>query len=320
MCAPPLRADMRRPGLRVLMALVGLGLFAVYLLAAAGVVLVLQWVLSAGTGLGVTLVALVATGLLLGYLSYRVGTARLLAGIDAAPLARRRAPRVHRRLDALASRMGVARPALYVADVGAPNALTVGGGGATLVVDRRLLGLLTLDELEGILAHELAHVESSDSLIKTMTFSTVRSMVGLVYVLALPAILMLTGVARATAWVGGRPAAWDRTVAGLARRGIELLVLVLFSLLTLAFLAHSRRREFAADARAAAVTGRPLALARALRKIDRASRSPWGVRSPLYVQGEEEGPITELLSTHPPVDERIERLLAMGQLPRAVGA
>jgi heat shock protein HtpX len=75
----------------------------------------------------------------------------------------------------------------------------------------------------------------------------------------------------------------------------------------LAVLAYSRRREFAADERAAAATGDPVALARALWKIRQAAGGG-GLRSLLYVQGERDDP-GRLLSTHPPVEERIRRLL-----------
>ena len=71
-------------------------------------------------------------------------------------------------------------------------------------------------------------------------------------------------------------------------------------------LALSRRREFAADDRAAAVTGDPLA--RALRKIERATGGPWELLSQLYVRGEEDTCLRDLLSTHPDTDRRVERL------------
>ena len=79
--------------------------------------------------------------------------------------------------------------------------------------------------------------------------------------------------------------------------------------LTVLIRAHSRRREYAADDRAVEITGNPRALARALHKIDRASERQRGLLSTLYVQGDDEGLWTRLLSTHPPMDDRIERLL-----------
>jgi heat shock protein HtpX len=61
------------------------------------------------------------------------------------------------------------------------------------------------------------------------------------------------------------------------------------------------------------VTGRPLALARALRKIERAGQPGGGLLSPLYVHAEEEDPLTRLLSTHPPMDARVERLVELAE-------
>lgn len=87
-------------------------------------------------------------------------------------------------------------------------------------------------------------------------------------------------------------------------------VAVVFLVLTLVIRAHSRHREFAADDRAAEVTGRPLALARALTKIDRVSDPDWGLLSPLYTHGDEDNGLGRLFSTHPTTDDRVERLLA----------
>lgn len=74
-------------------------------------------------------------------------------------------------------------------------------------------------------------------------------------------------------------------------------------------LVYSRRREYVADERAAAVTGQPRALARALAKIHRAANPRWGLRSLLTIHGDEStSDWWRLLSSHPPIEERIERL------------
>ncbi len=294
------------------MGIIGVSLLGLYVLAAIGGLLVLQWLVTAQTNPIVVGGGFVLTIVLVGYLSYRAGTARLLASLDATGLDRRRAPALHRRLDRLVEQMAVDRPSLRVADIGAPNALSLGGPRRhTIIFDRHLLELLSTDELEGIMAHELAHAESYDSLLKTLAVSTMQSIAGIVFILLLPITLVLTGLGRAIAWTRGRPGTWEHTVPGMARRGIELTVVGVLSLLTLALLAHSRRREFAADRRAAEVTRKPYALARALHKIDRATDPRWGILSPLYIAGEEERTMTRLLSTHPPMDDRIEHLLSL---------
>ena len=247
----------------------------------------------------------------LSYASYRFGTFQLLARLRAAELPRSRAPEVHRRFDRLCESMGVARPMLSVARLTVPNAFALGGAsGVVVVLDRSLFRLLNVDELEAILAHELAHLESRDALVQTMAYGLGQSLVWPVVIVSMPVVLLAVGVSRARTWLQGRPT--DPAVAPLAelhRRVGQALGLVL-SALTLLLLAHSRRREFAADDQAAAVTDDPRALASALRKIERASRPRRGPLTPLYVRGDEEGWLTERLSTHPATDERIRRLQA----------
>ncbi len=305
---------MARGWLRVVMVLVGLFVFAVYALAAVGGYLLLTWLFASRPSLPVTLAILGGFTLLAAYLSYRVGTARLLAGLDVAELPRSRAPELYRRLDQLCLEMDVTPPPVLVADLGAPNALSLGGPRTGVVVlDRRLLSLLTIDELEGIVAHELAHMERYDTFVQTFAVSLVRTLVGLVTLVLFPLILLLDGVDRGMAWMRGRPARRNVGLAAWVRRGIGALVDALLGVITLLMLAHSRRREYAADERAAEVTGNPVALARALSKIHRATSPERGLRSILYIHGdqsEEESP-RRYLSTHPPVDERIDRLVEM---------
>jgi heat shock protein HtpX len=263
-------------------------------------------------------VVLWTTGLtvLLGYLSYRFGTAQVLAQLDAAELPRSRAPGLHARFDRLCESMDVGRPRLLVARMAAPNAMALGGvGGGVVVVDWSLFRLLSAAELETLLAHELAHLESRDGLVQTVAYSAGQSLAWVVVLLALPFVLVIGCLRRALDWIRGRPPAvrsgGRRSFSPAAefRHRVGQVVTVGFAVLTVLLLAHSRRREFAADDRAAEVTGDPLALARALRKLERATKPRWGMTSPLYVRGDEEGLLTRLLSTHPEMDERVERLV-----------
>jgi heat shock protein HtpX len=296
---------------RAFMVLVGLAVFAVYAGGAIGGYLLLAWLVATPPDLLVTLALVAAFTLVSAYFSYRFGTARLLAGLEAVELPRRRAPRLYRRLDGLAGRMGLDSPPILIANLEAPNALSLGGPrGGVIVVDRSLLNLLTLDELEGIVAHELAHMERYDTFIQTLAVSLMRSLGGLVTLLLLPVLLLAYGVDRAVAWIRGDPTR-EQGLAGTLAGSVDLFVGFLLSVATLLFLSHSRRREYAADARAAEVTGKPVALARALSKIHRATDPAWGLRSLLYIHGDEqeEDGLERLLSTHPPIEERIERLL-----------
>jgi heat shock protein HtpX len=295
---------------RIVMAAVGTVLFVLY----AGGALLALWALSAlwneFVHPVVFVVGAVAFGAVLAYLSYRYGTRRLLGRLDAVEVAPARAPELYRRLDRLCRAMGIERPRVVVTRMETPNAFAVGGGRGVLVLDQHLLALLETDELEAILAHELAHVESRDALVATMAYSTLRSLVGVTLVVLFPFLLLVTGTAKAVGWIRGRPTEWERTLPGRLRGRIEGVVAVVASAITLLFLAHSRKREFAADDRAVEVTGKPLALARGLAKIHRASGSPWDLLAMLRVTGrDDEGKLRELLSTHPPIDDRIDRLL-----------
>jgi heat shock protein HtpX len=213
--------------------------------------------------------------------------------------------------------MELAVPPVLVADLGAPNALSVGGPRRGVVVlDGRLLELLTVDELEGILAHELAHLEGYDAFVQTLAVSLLRALAGVAGLVLLPVLVFAYGLSRAVAWLRGRPGS-RASVGEWLRLGAQVAVAGLLSLLTLGVLAYSRRREFTADARAATVTGKPQALARALWKIRRAADRSRGLRSLLYTHtGDERAGPGRWLSTHPPVEERIRRLTGAAEPAR----
>lgn len=296
--------------LRGLMVIVGLFLLAFYLFVAAAGYRLLTLLWSVRPDPTTIAVVLVGGTVLGGYLSYKIGTARLLSRLDAAQLPRERAPTLFRRLDELCDQYGIDQPQVLVANLPTPNAFALGGaGGGVLVIDRSLFRVLDGDELEAIVAHELAHLESYDALLQTLAYSALRTVSGLVLVLLLPFVLVVTGLARAAAWIAGRPWSWPATVFGRVRRLVERAVVAVLSLLTLVLLARSRRREYAADERAVSMTGKPLALARALRKIERYAEPRWGLLSLLYIQTDEEDRWSELFSTHPSTEERIERLV-----------
>ena len=297
------------------MVVVGVTLFVVYAaLAAASYLLIASFLRGlTRTEILTTAVLVVGLTLALGYLSYQFGTARLLAGLDARTLTPERAPALYDRLETLAGRVGVETPRIAVARMEMPNALALGGGrDGVVVLDGRLFRLLDARELEGILAHELAHIESRDSLVQTLAYSLVRTLVSVLTVPLLPVALLLGGLSRSLAWTRGRPGQGTPGI-DLLRAAVGRLVLSVLVVLTIAVRAHSRRREFAADERAAQVTGRPLALARALRTIERASHPAGGLLATLYIHAEESDPLTRMLSTHPPMDERVERLVEIAE-------
>lgn len=296
-------------GARIGMALVGLAIVSIYSVAAFATFLFALWLVANPPDPGLVLLAIAIGVLGAGVIGYRLGTMQLLASLESHPLPRGRAPELHRRLDRLVDGMALTRPALMVANLGAANALSIGGPRTgAIVVDRRLIRLLTVDELEAILAHELAHLESHDALINTLALTAVRTLAGLVALAFVPFLLLLAGVERSAGWFAGRPG-YRIGLADLFRATIFLGIALLLSVLTLGFLAYAREREFAADRRAAELTGNPAALARALVKIDRANRPRRGLLRLLYTHEHRHEDEHRLLSTHPPLEERIDRLL-----------
>ena len=305
---------MSRLAFRAAAAVVGVAFLAASLTAALFVADALRFLWAVRPDLPVLLALLAAVAVGSAYLSYRIGTAQIRASLDGDRLPRERAPDLHRRVDALAARMAVDRPELYVTDARTPNAFAVGGGsgGGALVMDRSLFRILSAREVEAIVAHELAHLEGNDGLTLAMADGIGRALVGFATVLALPALLTLAGLAAGSAWIRGRPgdrsglfARLQRTLAGGLFAGFVLATLVARS--------RSRKRELAADDRAAEVTGDPIALARALRRIERATKPSWPF-APLSTHKRTENPAERWLSTHPSTDERVERLREMAEL------
>jgi heat shock protein HtpX len=300
----------RTTPLRALMVRTGAALLIVYLLvAAAGYRLLLAlWELRPNPARAVAYF-LVAT-LLVGYLSYRLGTASLLRDLDTAEISRGDAPGLYHRIDRLREELDVGDVTLYAAGMDAPNALALGTArGGAVVVDYGLFRLFSAAELEAVVPHELAHLEWRDGLVQTLGYTALRTVGGVLYVALLPVGIVAGGVLRALSWVRGRPPRpFLQHLALVQLRVAQVVILLLFAL-TLALRAHARRREYAADDRAVAATGDPIALARALVKIQRAADPRWGILSPLYIHGDEAGLLTRLLATHPPMEDRIQRLV-----------
>jgi len=290
-------------GRRVLMAVVGVFVFAAYAGAAAVAFWALASVFRADVSLASAVLAVALVTAIFGFASYRFGTQQALRQLNARPLTPETSPEVYRRLDRLTAEMDAGRPTVYVARMPMPNAISLGGTGGVVVFDRSLFRLLNADEFEAVLAHELAHLESYDSLVQTLAYSVARTLVGLLAVILLPISLLAAGVQRLLAWARGRP------LDGRSRSSAGSLVVFVLVALTLVVRAHSRSREFAADERAVEVTRKPLVLASALRKIERASQPAGGILSPLYVHTDDEA--QRWFSTHPAMDERIDKLREM---------
>jgi heat shock protein HtpX len=214
------------------------------------------------------------------------------------------APDLFATVERLTVHAGLPMPRIYVVPGAQPNAFATGRGPehAAVAVTQSIMSLLTPQELEGVLAHELAHVKNRDVLITTIA-ATLAGSIG-----------MLASLARWSLIFGGFGGRDDRD----GENPIALLLGIILAPLAalLIQMAISRSREFEADATGARLSGRPLALASALRKIEAyAQARPLGVNpslahlyiiNPLRAEG-----LATLFRSHPPTEERIARLQEM---------
>src|SRR3984893_18239623 len=231
-----------------------------------------------------------------------------LAAAQAQEVGPAEAPMLHRLADRLALQYHVPKPRVYVSPDPSPNAFATGRNPshAAICVNQGLLQLLDEEELYGVLAHEFAHVRNRDILIS----SVIAVLAGTITMIANLAQwgLMLGGF-------GGRDER-DSQGAGGAIAGLLMIILAPIAALLIQ-LAVSRSREFEADHTGAEVSGDPMALASALRKLERATQvTPSQPAQPafahLYIVNPLGGAaLSGLFSPHPPLDERIRRLQAM---------
>ena len=271
-------------------------------------------------------VGAVAVGFLV---QYRFGEGSALRAVGARRVDADEYPEVHDALVRLSGTVGVETPDLAVARTDVPNAFAVGRrpGHATVVVTTGLLDLLDAEERDAVLAHELAHVRNRDVSVMTMAYF----LPSLAYLVAIGAYLVLVGVFKA---LSGFRHVDDDGAKGLLVVVVVLVVSAISTMLVsaafwvgsfLLFRLLSQYREFAADRGAAAITGSPAALASALRELDDGMgelpdsdlRDADGGVEALYVAPIDDyqfGEDRELISsdlfpaTHPPVEERIDRL------------
>ena len=231
--------------------------------------------------------------------SYWFSDKIVLAMYQAKEVTPAQSPGLYKAVSNLTQKAGLPMPKLYIIPKSTPNAFATGRNPehAAVAVTEGLLKMLDLNELEGVLAHELAHVGNRDILIS----SIVATIAG--------AIMIFSRMAQWAAIFGGR--------RGDDRGGNPLTLLIVAIVAPLAAtiiqLAISRSREYQADETGARLSANPLGLANALRKLEKgASYLPMEANpctahlfivNPLKGRG-----LMSLFSTHPPVDERVRRL------------
>lgn len=236
--------------------------------------------------------------------SYWFSDKIVLAMYRAQPVSPEEAPRLYSIVRELASGAGMPMPKIYVIPTQSPNAFATGRNKnhAVVAVTEGILGLLTEDELRGVLGHELAHVRNKDMLIGSMA----ATLAG--------AISMLAYMARWGAILGGFGSSRDDREGGALGFLVAAIVAPIAAMLIQ--LAISRSREYGADASGARIAGSPYGLASALEKLERATQirplpaNP--ATSHLFIVNPLRGKsVWNLLSTHPPIEERIRRLREM---------
>lgn len=212
------------------------------------------------------------------------------------------APRLVQLVSNNAQRAGLPMPRVYIIPTASPNAFATGRDPAHAAVafTQGILDLLSDDELEGVLSHELAHVKNRDILTQTIA----ATLAG--------AISMLAYMAQWGAMFGGGGGRDDRDSGGGV---IGLLAMAIVAPLAamLVQMAISRSREYAADETGAKICGRPLSLANALRKLHKGvERRPLEANpatAHMFIVSPLSGrSFAHLFATHPPIEERIARL------------
>lgn len=241
-----------------------------------------------------------AIAFLMNVFSYWFSDKIVLALYRAKEVDEAEAPRLYATIRRLTQRAGMPMPKVCIIPQAAPNAFATGRNPhhAAVAVTQGLLDLLDEDEVEGVIAHELSHVGNRDILIGTIA-ATIAG-----------AIMILARMAQFAAIFGG----------GRGRRGnpLALIFVAIFGTIAavLVQMAISRAREYQADASAAKLTGNPRGLMQALGALQRgAERTPMQagqatahmfIVNPFTRKG-----VSTLFSTHPPIEERIERLQRM---------
>jgi len=240
---------------------------------------------------------------LMNFISYWFSDKIVLRMYRAQEVSEADAPEFHAIIRGLATKAGIPMPKVYLIPEEAPNAFATGRSPdkAAVAATQGLLRLMSRDEIEGVMAHELGHVKNRDTLIMTVA----ATLAGALSQLANFALFF--GGGRREDGEGGHP------LAGLVGVIVAPIAAMLIQM------AISRSREFLADEASAQITGNPMALANALRKLE-----GWKAEVPMHhgspatahlfiVNPFTAGGLASLFSTHPSTQQRVARLEEMAR-------
>lgn len=240
--------------------------------------------------------------IVMNFSSYWFSDKIVLAMYRAKPISQKDNPEIYNLVKETTHLSNLPMPKLFLIPSMQPNAFATGRDPkhSAVALTKGIIEILTKDELKGVIAHELSHIKNKDTLIQAIA-STIAGVIS-----------YLAMIARWGAIFGGFGKDNDSNI-------FELLALAIITplLAMIIQLAISRSREYLADQTAASFTHNPLALASALEKIDKAAklvpmRFGNASTSSLFIQNPfSSRSILGLLSTHPPIDERIKRLRDM---------
>ena len=280
-------------------------IFKTFLLLAAltGLFLIIGEVLGGRNDMTIAL----ALAIVMNLSAYWFSDKMALAMSGARPVSEAEAPELHQTVAELAMRAGIPKPRVYVIPQETPNAFATGRNPdhAAVAVTQGILRILSRDELMGVLSHELSHIKNRDILI-----SSIAAMLA-------GAISYLANMAQ---WglifggFGGHDDDDNGNPFGLA--GVILMMILAPIAAMLIQMAISRSREYLADASGARILGNPVPLASALKRLEEWNhRLPMDVNpatAQMYIVNPLKGEsLANLFSTHPPTQDRINRLLAM---------
>ena len=240
-------------------------------------------------------------GSAMNFIMYFFSDKMVLKMYGAKVITRDDAPQLYDMVDRLRQRAGLPMPVVAIANQDQPNAFATGRNAhhAVVAVTRGILTAMPKDELEGVIAHELAHIKNRDMLISTVA-AGIAGAIGY-----LPYLLMFGG-GRSDDGEGQHP------LVGMAMIIIAPIAAMIIQM------AVSRQREFEADRVGAEILGRPQPLANALQRLDAMAHripmhipqaaAPLAQVNPLAAYG---GGMMKLFSTHPPTEERVAKLEQM---------